>query len=174
MLTSSFLAIEIGNELYGLSTNDFEEIRGFGRIMKTSGGPNNLIGFTEIRFFKVPILDLKAKLGKSKTEITKTSCLILMEKEMNDNRRYILSMLTDSFPEMIDLDKNSILPLPSQIRTPDKKHIRAIANYEETPIYILDVDYLISFEELLLIMSSYDDENDIPMNMFRRNVKIPA
>jgi purine-binding chemotaxis protein CheW len=170
--SGSYLTIKMDKEIFAVDINDFKEIRGFSRINRVAPLPKHLIGFTEVRFFQIPVFDLRTRLGLQEAPITGNSCLLILEAESNGKRPFIISYLIDTFPDIIQINQDEIQKLPKSKKHANKNHITGIVSTDQGTLQILDTSRLITMEELLLVMSNYINELDIPLSMYKQELAL--
>jgi purine-binding chemotaxis protein CheW len=95
----------------------------------------------------VPVVDLKLKLGLSRTEKTIDTCVVITEVEV-DGEKTVLGALADSVQEVLELDPSQIDPPPRMGTRIDTSCIRGMGKRDEQFLIILDIDHVLTSSEL--------------------------
>ena len=98
----------------------------------------------------MPVIDLKLRFGKQKTEISRKSCIIIVEINYEEEMLEI-GILVDGVNEVIDIPGSSIEPAPqfgANIRT---DFIAGMGKINETIIILLNHEKVLSVVELSAI-----------------------
>ena len=109
----------------------------------------------------MPVIDLRLKLGLSRTEATIDTCVIIIEVETAEER-LILGALADSVQEVIELDPRFIQPPPRMGTRVNIGFIRGIAKRDEQFIMLLDINRVLTDEELRAVGVAQENEESSP------------
>lgn len=145
--TSQYLTFTVADECYAIGILDVQEIIEVGRMTRVPMTPPHIRGVINLRGSVVPVVDLSARLGKGVTELTKRSCIVLVEV-VSDESRQSLGMLVDEVKEILEIATEDMQPAPSfgtDIRT---DFIQAMGRVDETFMILLDVNHVLSVNEL--------------------------
>lgn len=107
VLSDKYLIFVSDNLRYGLKAEQVGEIITNFSITYIPHLPHYVRGIVNLRGQLIPIIDIRLRLGKMPAD--RDSCFITMDI---DNT--LVGILVDGVEKMVDLDKNSILPMPSQ------------------------------------------------------------
>ena len=95
----------------------------------------------------VPVVDMRIKFGMPATQYTQDSCVIVVEVNL-DGETTEIGALADSVKEVFELDPDSIEPPPRIGTRLDTEFISGMGKYKDNFIIILDINEVISAEEL--------------------------
>ncbi len=103
-----------------------------------------ILGFTNLRGEVTPIVDLRIKFSKNKPEYYEDTVIIVVKTEENK----LIGIVIDKIKEtkFVDIDDLSITPDMSLGM--DSKYIQGLKKDGEDMISILDIDSILSIEEL--------------------------
>ncbi len=103
-----------------------------------------ILGFTNLRGEVTPIVDLRIKFSKNKPEYYEDTVIIVVKTEENK----LIGIVIDKIKEtkFVDIDDLSITPDMSLGMDP--KYIQGLKKDGEDMISILDIDSILSIEEL--------------------------
>ncbi|HTP27139.1 MAG TPA: chemotaxis protein CheW [Anaeromyxobacteraceae bacterium] len=151
--SSQFLTFTLDEERYAVEIAKVREVLEFTAVNRVPRTPEFMRGMINLRGNIVPVIDLRLKLGLSRTERTVDTCVIITEVEM-DGESVVLGALADSVQEVIDLDAASISPPPRMGTRVDTRFIRGMSKREDQFLIILDIDRVLSEEDLRAIVAA--------------------
>jgi purine-binding chemotaxis protein CheW len=145
---AQYLGFSLAGETYAIELLRIREIIEHVPITRVPGMPPALLGVINLRGRVVPVVDLAVKMGLGPRPITRWTCFVIVEALM-DGERTALGLLADSVSEVLDLGPDDIEPPPSfGTRTP-VDYLRGMGRQEQRFILLLDLDRLLSADELL-------------------------
>ncbi len=101
-----YLTFRSDNTTIGVSTNYVIEILTDQTITELPMVPGFIKGIINMRGQIVPIIDIRAKMGKFAEE-TETTCIIVLEIDTT-----YVGILVDNVEQVLDVDKSQISPIP--------------------------------------------------------------
>ena len=142
-LSSQYLTFRLDEELFALDIGKVREVLEFSTITRVPRTPDFVRGVINLRGNVVPVVDLKLKLGLSRTEKTIDTCVVITEIDM-DGDKMVMGALADSVQEVLELDPAQIDPPPRMGTRIDGACIRGMGKREEQFVMILDIDRVLS------------------------------
>lgn len=106
-----YLTFHTDNLIFGVSTNYIIEIITNHVITSIPMMPNYVKGIINLRGQIVPIIDIRAKLGKPAIEYTNASCVIVLNVDS-----VFIGIIVDAVDQVLDIDYSRISPVPSSNR----------------------------------------------------------
>ena len=143
----------LGEELFGVEVTRAREILSLVQITKVPQTPDYLLGVINLRGQVVPVVDLRVKLGLSKNEVTRDSCIIVMEVQV-EGEVITVGGMADSVREVLELRDDLIEPPPrmgTRLRT---DFISGMGKVDEQFLILLEIDRVFSSEELAMVQSA--------------------
>ena len=137
----------LDNEKYGIKVMQVQEVLRMTEIAPVPGAPQYVLGIINLRGNVVPVVDLCARLGKGRSELSKRSCIVLVEVDTR-NERQQLGMLVDEVNEILEIPASHLQPAPdfgTDIRT---DFIQAMGRVDDVFMILLDINHVLSVEEL--------------------------
>ncbi|WP_333875279.1 chemotaxis protein CheW [Methylobacter sp.] len=155
-----YLTFCAGNENLAISILDVKEIIEMNTITDVPMTPDYIRGVINLRGNVVPVIDLSARLGRQSSEITKRSCIVLVQVEYKDDAQ-LLGMLVDAVDEILEIPEANIMPPPdfgADIRT---DFIQSMGRVGDEFIILLNINRVLSIKELsqLKQVAEYDGGN---------------
>jgi purine-binding chemotaxis protein CheW len=145
--TAQYLTFRLEEEVFALDISQVREVLDFTAITKVPRTPEFMRGVINLRGSVVPVVDMRLKFGMSRTEQTLSTCIIIVEINI-DGDRLILGALADSVQEVIELGPGQIEPAPRIGTRLDTEFIKGMGKRDEQFIIILDIDRIFSMDEL--------------------------
>jgi purine-binding chemotaxis protein CheW len=145
--TGQYLTFKLEDEVFALDISKVREVLDFTTVAKVPQTPDFMLGVTNLRGCVVPVVDMRLKLGMSRTEKTVNTCIIIVEVEI-DGETTILGALADSVQEVMDQDPDQIEPPPRIGTGLNTKFIKGMGKRDNQFIIILDIDKVFSADEL--------------------------
>ena len=141
------LTFELNEEMFGLEILKVKELLEYSSITKVPMVPDYIRGVINLRGSVVPVVDLMYLFSKKASEITKKSCIIIVENMSAETESYT-GILVDSVNEVVDLTGEQIDPAPAFGTNLNTKYILGMARVQDHIVILLDMDYLLTFDEL--------------------------
>lgn len=142
-----YLTFLVDKESFAISILDVKEIIEIANITRVPLTPDYIHGVINLRGNVVPVIDLSARLKHRCAEVSKRSCIVLVEVEVAEGAQFI-GMLVDEVREILEIPPANIQPAPdfgTDIRT---DFIQAMARVDEVFIILLAINKVLSLEEL--------------------------
>lgn len=152
-----YLTFRAGDENLAISILDVKEIIEINTITDVPMTPDYIRGVINLRGNVVPVIDLSARLGRISSEITKRSCIVLVQVEYNEDAQ-LLGMLVDAVDEILEIPEVNIMPPPdfgADIRT---DFIQSMGRVGDEFIILLNINRVLSIKELSQLKQVADYE----------------
>jgi purine-binding chemotaxis protein CheW len=150
-----FLTFQIGGEPFAISILVIKEIIEFGHITSVPLMPDFIRGVLNLRGRVLPVIDLAARFGRAQTEIARRTCVVIIEMD-NDGEKQDVGVLVDSVSEVMDLPADMIQPAPAFGAKIRIDFIEGMVEVAGRFIIILNVDRVLSIDEIALLASIED------------------
>lgn len=148
--SKEFLSFFLGEEHYALDIMTVKEIRGYEAVTKIANAPNFIKGVINLRGDIVPIIDLRIKFSVGEATYNDFTIVIML----NVCER-IVGIVVDGVSDVIKLQAEDIRPPPEFGVAFDSKYLLGLASLEEHMVILVNIDRLISSDELGL----FDNQN---------------
>lgn len=144
------LMFRVAGESYAVRSAAVREIVELAEMARLASMPFAVRGVMNLRGTVLPIVDLSLQFGFGPSEVTRRSCVMVIDAEL-DTVRTTLGLLTDEVLDVISLGQSDIEAVPAfgtRVRTP---YLAGMTTHDEQFIMLLDADRLLSLEELLAV-----------------------
>jgi len=150
-----YLTFVTAGEEYAVRILKVKEIVEYGAITAVPNTPGWIRGVTNLRGSVVPVIDLAVKFALPASRITKFSCIIITEV-MSEGEMLTLGVLADSVSQVLDLSENDIEEPPPFGTRVKLEYLLGMGRMDAKFCLILDIDKVLSTDELLAVAESAD------------------
>lgn len=150
--TEQYLTFMLGGKTYGLEILNIKEIIEYGEITEVPMTPEFISGVINLRGSVVPVIDLSQRFSKKLTELTKRTSIIILEVK-NEDLRIEIGVTVDMVNEVLDIHVSEIEPAPSLGNQIQTNFISGMAKVEGKLLILLDIENVLSIDELSLVGS---------------------
>ncbi|HYE36756.1 chemotaxis protein CheW [Methylocaldum sp.] len=145
-----YLSFQLSGELFALDILHVKEILEYGQITPVPMTPVFIRGVINLRGAVVPVIDLSARFGRAPIEVTRRSCIIIVEVQ-NDGERHDIGVTVDAVNEVVELPPAEIEPAPAfgaKLRT---EFITGMGKLNGRFVILLDLAKVLSMDEMALL-----------------------
>ncbi len=148
-VAGKYLTFKLGAESYGLGILKVQEIIGLMAITHVPRAPEYVRGVINLRGRVIPVVDSRRKFGMPAADDTERTCVIVVQV-MHSGAEVTMGIIVDEVSEVIDIAASQIEPAPSFGSSVDTAFILGMGKVGEKVIMLLDVDRVLSSEEVAL------------------------
>ena len=142
-----YLTFTLNGELFAIGILVIKEIIEYGQLTEVPMMPDFIRGVINLRGAVVPVVDLSARFGRQETRVTRRSCIVIVELQA-EGEQQVIGVMVDAVNEVLEIPADQIEPPPSfgaRIR-PD--FIAGMGQVNGKFVILLNVDHVLSVEEL--------------------------
>ena len=143
-----FLTFTLGDEHYGLDIMKVREIRGYEPVTKIANAPPFIKGVLNLRGDIVPIVDLRLKFSVGNAVYNEFTIVIMLHIGER-----IVGIVVDAVSDVVNIVAEDIKPPPEFGVAFDSQYLHGLAPINEQMIILLNIEKLISSQELGLFES---------------------
>ncbi|MGZ8251260.1 MAG: chemotaxis protein CheW [Methylophilaceae bacterium] len=143
-----YLTFVLGTEEYGLEILKVQEIRGYDSVTQIANTPEFIKGVVNLRGKIVPIVDLRIKFHLGKVEYNEFTVVIIL----NLNGR-VVGIVVDGVSDVMALQDSQIRAVPELVTSIDTKYIVGLATVESQMLILVDIEQLMTSQEMELMDS---------------------
>src|ERR1700728_1606948 len=158
--TVQYLTFLTAGEEYAVGIVKVSEIVEYEAVTTVPNTPVWIRGVTNLRGRVVPVVDLAAKFGLPHSNISKFSCIIITEV-MFQGEKLTMGVLADSVSQVVELSADEIEappPFGTRVKT---EYLFGMGPLGKKFCLILDIDKVLSADELLAVTESADGERSM-------------
>ncbi len=142
-----YLTFFVNNENLAINIDEVKEIIEITNITHVPMTPDYIKGVINLRGNVVPVIDLSARLSNKTCDISKRSCIVLVEISTAAGKQNV-GMLVDQVSEIVEISIENIQSVPEfggEIRT---EFIQAMGRIGDDFIILLEVNNILSAKRL--------------------------
>ncbi len=143
-----YLGFCIAEEEYAIGILRVREILEYDTVTRVPGTPRCVRGVFNLRGSVVPVVDLALKFGLPEREVTKRTCIVVVEVDL-DGQRTVMGVIADAVSQVLDLGQGDVVPPPAFGTRVAMDHLLGMAKAGKKFILLLDIDRVLSVDELM-------------------------
>ena len=145
--SNSYLTFKLGEEEFGAHVSQVLNILEMTKITAVPKTPDYMKGVINLRGSVLPVIDTRIKFGLPETDYTSNTCIVVMDLELNDDTVHI-GAIVDEVLSVIEIEEEQIEPPPGIGNKYKSEFIYGMAKVEENFVMLLDMQKVLSFEEM--------------------------
>ncbi|OJF95311.1 chemotaxis protein CheW [Pararhizobium antarcticum] len=146
---SQFVTFCLGDEIFAVPVEVVREILDHEDAFKIPHGPDYLLGLRDVRGQGVPVIDLRLRLGMTKTEKTPHTRILVLDVPMN-SRMLTLGLVADRVFEVVPFRREEIEGAPDIGVRWQSDYISGVVRRNGGFVVIVDLARLFSSSESAL------------------------
>ena len=155
-----YLTFFLAGEEYAISILQVTDIIECGAVTRVPGTPPWIRGVHNLRGTVVPVIDLAIKFGLPTTEITRRTCIVIVELRA-DEETLIMGVMADSVHQVVDFTAEQIQPPPAFGPRMHVDCLLGMASSNGKFVLLLDIDRVFSSDEIVAAGSTIVAEESI-------------
>jgi len=144
---TQYLGFHVAEEEYAIGILRVREILEFDTVTRVPTTPPSIRGVINLRGRVVPVVDLAVKLGLPESPITKRTCVVVVEVDL-EGERTVMGVLADAVSQVLDLPPSEIEPPPAFGPRVRVDCLLGMGRAGKKFVLLLDIDKLLSTDEL--------------------------
>ncbi len=138
-LSGKYLSFFLDEEEYGIEILKVREIFAYTSITQIPRTPAYVLGIINLRGSVIPVVDLRIKFGMASSEITDSSCIIVVE--INNGSSVVpTGVLVDRVSEVMEVTQEQIQESPEFGSSINTDFIFGMAKIDSSVKILLDID----------------------------------
>ena len=142
--SSRYLTFIIEKEQYGIDIGSVIEIIGMQKITQVPEQPDYVNGVINLRGKITPTIDIRTRFKKERIEYDERTCIIVL-----DINTILVGVIVDRVSEVNTISHDTISEPPAFNADFSNRFVRGIARVEEEIIILVNIDKLLSENELI-------------------------
>lgn len=145
---NQYLTFYVAGEEYAVTILKVTEIIECVTLTHVPGTPPWIRGVLNLRGAVVPVVDLAVKFGLAPAELTRRTCVIMIELA-HEGERLVLGVMADSVHQVVELGPEQIQPPPSFGPKVRVDCIQGMGVSGDAFVVLLDIDRVLSSSEIV-------------------------
>ena len=147
---NQYLTFLLGGEMFAIGILNIKEIIEYGSLTEVPMMPEFIRGVINLRGAVVPVVDLSARFGRKRTEVTRRTCIVIIEVE-TDDEKHDVGLVVDSVSEVLEIAAGEIEPAPSFGTRIRADFIHGMGKVNGKFVIILSVNNVLSLDDLAIL-----------------------
>ena len=144
---AQYLTFLLGSEMFAIDILGIKEIIEYGSLTSVPMMPEFIRGVINLRGAVVPVVDLSARFGRASSAVTRRSCIVIIEAD-NEGEKQDIGVVVDAVSEVLEIPAAEIEPPPSFGARIRADFISGMAKVEGKFVIVLQVDRVLSVDEM--------------------------
>jgi purine-binding chemotaxis protein CheW len=146
-----YLTFLLSNEMFAIAILNIKEIIEYGNLTEVPMMPGFIRGVINLRGSVVPVVDLSARFGRGKTEVSRRTCIVIIEVEGSDETKQDIGVVVDSVSEVLEIPRSEIEPPPAFGAKIRVDFMHGMGKVAGKFVIILDANKVLSVDELSML-----------------------
>lgn len=145
-----YLTFTLGEALFAVGTLNVREIIEYGHLTPVPLMPPSILGVINLRGGVVPILDLRQRFGQGATQVSRRSCIVILEVQRSGIDQ-VIGIVVEAVNAVLEIPEQDIEPPPnfgSQIPT---DFLIGMGKLDTRLVVLLDIGRVLSLDDLQLL-----------------------
>jgi len=148
-----YLTFMLGGEAFAIGILAIKEIIEYGHLTEVPMMPASVRGVINLRGAVVPVMDLQARFGRPASDVTKRSCIVIVQ--LGDAAEsQVIGVVVDAVNEVLDLPASDIEPPPSFGSAIRSDFVCGMAKVRGKFVIVLDVRTVLSVDGIAQVEPS--------------------
>lgn len=141
-----YLTFALSGEIFAIGILVIKEIMEYANITAVPMTPAYVRGVINLRGSAVPVLDLSVRFGKRASDVTKRTCIVIIELGSGQARQDI-GIVVDAVHAVLEIEPSEIEPAPRFGLQVQSDLVRGMGKVDGKFVILLDVNQLLRPEE---------------------------
>lgn len=144
-----WVTFRLSGETYGINVMRVQEVLRYTDIAPVPGASEHVLGIINLRGSVVTVIDTRARFGLMQGEIDDNTRIVIIE-----TGGHVVGILVDSVAEVVYLRQSEIDTTPNVGNEENSRYIQGVCNKNDELLILVDLDKLLTEEELLELSSA--------------------
>lgn len=137
------IVFRLKDEEYGVDVNQVKSIERMQKITRVPKTPAFVKGVINLRGVVTPIINLRSRFDMNEDDYTDSTRIIIVSVENME-----VGLIVDAANDVIDVPASQIEPPPEVVGGVEAEYLRGVAKLEQRLLILLNLDKVLSIEEL--------------------------
>ena len=144
--------------MFAVGILNIKEIIEYGSLTEVPMMPSFIRGVINLRGSVVPVVDLSARFGRNSTEVSRRTCIVIIEVDAGEGVKHDIGVTVDSVSEVLEIPPGEIEPPPAFGAKVRSDFISGMGKVAGKFVIILNADKVLSVDELAELSGISDGE----------------
>jgi purine-binding chemotaxis protein CheW len=147
---AQYLTFMLSGEMFAIGILGIKEILEYGQLTSVPLMPAFVRGVINLRGSVVPVVDLSARFGRNSSEITRRSCIVIIEADSEAGTQDV-GLMVDAVSAVLEIPASEIEPAPNFGTKIRADFISGMAKVNGKFVIVLNVDRVLSVDEMAML-----------------------
>jgi purine-binding chemotaxis protein CheW len=148
-----YLTFLLGGEAYAIAILRIKEIIEYGQLTTVPMMPAFVRGVINLRGAVVPVVDLQARFGRERAEVSKRTCIVIVEIATQDELQ-VVGLVIDQVNEVVEIPAADIEPPPAFGAAVRTDFIAGMGKLNGRFVVLLELDAVLSVDDLAKVAAA--------------------
>ncbi len=149
---TQYLSFSLAGEEYAIGILRVREILEYDTVTTVPQTPPSIRGVINLRGSVVPVVDLAVKFGLPATPLTKRTCIVIVEVDL-EGTQTVMGVMADAVSQVMDLAPQDIEAPPAFGTRVRVDYLRGMGKVGRRFVLLLDVDRVLAAPDLAAALS---------------------
>jgi purine-binding chemotaxis protein CheW len=145
-----YLTFTLGEALFAVGTLNVREIIEYGHLTPVPLMPPSILGVINLRGGVVPILDLRQRFGQGATQVSRRSCIVILEVQRSGIDQ-VIGIVVEAVNAVLEIPEQDIEPPPSFDSQIPTDFLIGMGKLDTRLVVLLDIGRVLSLDDLQLL-----------------------
>ncbi|MDP3979556.1 MAG: chemotaxis protein CheW [Pseudomonas sp.] len=147
---AQYLTFLLSGEMFAIGILGIKEILEYGQLTSVPMMPACVRGVINLRGAVVPVVDLSARFGRPACEVTRRSCIVIIEADSQAGTQDV-GLMVDAVCAVLEIPASEIEPPPNFGARIRADFIGGMAKVNGKFVIVLNVDRVLSVDEMAVL-----------------------
>ncbi|MCX7238867.1 MAG: chemotaxis protein CheW [Burkholderiales bacterium] len=152
---AQYLTFALGDEVFALDIRVVREIIQYASVTVVPLMPAFVRGVMNLRGAVVPVIDLQVRLGRSRSQVGKKTCVVIFDATL-EGERVELGLMVDAVNEVVDIAESRIEPAPQFGTSVARQFISGLGRVGDLLVTILAPEQALDIEAMALLAGDHE------------------
>ena len=142
-----YLTFLLAGEEYAIGILKVKEIIEYDTVTTVPKTPRWVRGVINLRGAVVPVVDLGLKFGLEERPVTKTTCIVIVEGQV-EGQGTLMGVMADAVSQVMDIAPGDVQEVPTFGTRIQVDYLQGMAQLGKKFVLLLDIDKVLSADEV--------------------------
>lgn len=142
-----YLTFLLAGEEYAIGILKVKEIIEYDTVTTVPKTPRWVRGVINLRGVVVPVVDLGLKFGLEERPVTKTTCIVIVEGQV-EGQSTLMGVMADAVSQVMDIAADDVQEVPTFGTRIKVDYLQGMAQLGKKFVLLLDIDKVLSADEV--------------------------
>ncbi|MDO8772859.1 MAG: chemotaxis protein CheW [Burkholderiaceae bacterium] len=160
-----YLTFMLSGETYAMGILAIKEIIEYGNLTEVPRMPKFIRGVINLRGSVVPVIDLSSRFGKQATNVTRRTCIVIIEVATG-NETQDVGVMVDAVNAVLEIPPQEIEPPPTFGANIRADFINGMGKVNGKFVIILNIQHVLSVDEMGALTNAANTETSTESKVF--------